>query len=211
MGDHCTSSQRLRAWVTVSWMRWAISSMVRLGMARCSGEVPMKVWMRGFLAWRTASQARSISLMLARERPQITAFCDWRAISETASKSPSEAIGKPASMISTPIVSSSWAISSFSSMVMEAPGDCSPSRRVVSKIFTRSRAGLVDWSVIGSGLLPWGLLRRGSHSPERARRQTGHAQGPVRRSARRAMLETAFVMRASITHNAGFAKPLSRV
>ncbi len=61
-----------------------------------------------------------------------------RAISETASKSPSEAIGKPASMMSTPIVSSISATSSFSSKVMVAPGHCSPSRSVVSKISTRS-------------------------------------------------------------------------
>ncbi len=60
------------------------------------------------------------------------------AMSLTAAKSPSEAIGKPASMISTPISSSRPAISSFSSWVMVAPGDCSPSRRVVSKMRTVS-------------------------------------------------------------------------
>jgi hypothetical protein len=42
-------------------------------MARCSGEVPMKVWMRGRFAWRTASQQRSMSLKLARASPQIVA------------------------------------------------------------------------------------------------------------------------------------------
>ena len=46
--------------------------------------------------------------------------------------------GKPASMISTPISSSIDAISSFSAWVMVAPGDCSPSRSVVSKITTLS-------------------------------------------------------------------------
>jgi hypothetical protein len=70
---------------------------------------------------------------------------DRFAISETAAKSPSEAMGKPASMISTPISSRREAISSFSSWVMVAPGLCSPSRRVVSKIRTR---GCVVWSVI---------------------------------------------------------------
>ena len=98
----------------------------------------MKVWMRGRFACFTASQQRSMSPMLARASPQITAFLAWPAIFETASKSPSDAMGNPASMMSTPISSSSAAIWSFSASVMVAPGDCSPSRRVVSKIRTRS-------------------------------------------------------------------------
>ena len=59
-------------------------------------------------------------------------------ISSTDSKSPLEAIGKPASMTSTPISSRSSATCIFSGSVMEAPGDCSPSRKVVSKMMTRS-------------------------------------------------------------------------
>jgi hypothetical protein len=59
------------------------------------------------------------------------------AISLTAWKSPSEAIGNPASMMSTPIASRKSATSSFSSKVMVAPGHCSPSRSVVSKMSTR--------------------------------------------------------------------------
>ena len=93
--------------------------------------------MRGFWACLTASQQRSMSGNCARASPQITAFFDRSAISLTARKSPSEAMGNPASMISTPISSSSSAISSFSSWVMVAPGDCSPSRKVVSKMTTR--------------------------------------------------------------------------
>ncbi|CAK0780068.1 hypothetical protein CCP4SC76_7200008 [Gammaproteobacteria bacterium] len=46
-------------------------------------------------------------------------------------------MGKPASMTSTRIRSSALAILTFSSLVMEAPGLCSPSRRVVSKIIKR--------------------------------------------------------------------------
>ena len=80
IGDHWMLSQRLRAWVTVSWIRSAIWSMSRFGIARCSGEVPMKVWMRGRFAWRTASQARSMSARLARARPQTTAFVATLAI-----------------------------------------------------------------------------------------------------------------------------------
>ena len=60
-----------------------------------------------------------------------------RAIACTASKSPGEAIGKPASMTSTPSRASWCAISSFSVVFSEMPGDCSPSRSVVSKISTR--------------------------------------------------------------------------
>src|SRR5215208_1555889 len=62
----------------------------------------------------------------------------WRAIACTASKSPGDAIGKPASMTSTPSRDSCCAISSFSLVFSEIPGDCSPSRRVVSKMITRS-------------------------------------------------------------------------
>jgi hypothetical protein len=52
-----------------------------------------------------------------------------------------EAIGKPASITSTFISSRILASSSFSSSDMEAPGDCSPSRMVVSKMITRSEGG----------------------------------------------------------------------
>ena len=47
-------------------------------------------------------------------------------------------MGKPASMMSTPMASRQSATSSFSSKVMVAPGHCSPSRSVVSKIRTQS-------------------------------------------------------------------------
>ena len=109
----------------------------------------MKVWMRGWRACFTASQQRSISGSWARARPQITLFLDCFAISDTAAKSPSEAMGNPASITSTPISSSMAAISSFSAWDMVAPGDCSPSRSVVSKITTRF------CSVIGLVLLTW--------------------------------------------------------
>ena len=80
----------------------------------------------------------------------MTAFLERLAISLTAAKSPSEAIGKPASMMSTPMASSSSATSSFSSWVMVAPGHCSPSRNVVSKITTRS---LSDWVLLVMALI----------------------------------------------------------
>ncbi len=96
----------------------------------------MKVWIRGFAAPATASQARSISAAFARASAAIWQPRISRAICRTEAKSPSEATGKPASMISTPIFSSWRAIRSFSSGFMLAPGDCSPSLSVVSKIKT---------------------------------------------------------------------------
>src|SRR5487761_1798311 len=52
-------------------------------------------------------------------------------------------MGKPASMTSTPSAASAWAISIFSLMFMLAPGDCSPSRSVVSKIVMRRGEDMV--------------------------------------------------------------------
>ncbi len=66
------------------------------------------------------------------------------------SKSPCELIANPASMMSTPMRLSCLAISSFSSAVIEQPGDCSPSRSVVSNILMRLAsviyASLIIWS-----------------------------------------------------------------
>src|SRR5215471_17866457 len=107
--------------------------------------------MRRRSAGLIASAQQSMSLKLARASPQITAFLVRLAISLTAAKSPSEAIGNPASITSTPIVSSSSATSSFSSCVMVAPGHCSPSRKVVSKMRTRS-SSLLGAVAFGAGL-----------------------------------------------------------
>ena len=77
-------------------------------------EVEMKVWIRGRSASFSAPQAASIHPEKARARPAITGPSTVRAIPSTASKSPGEAIGKPASITSTPSRASCWAISSFS-------------------------------------------------------------------------------------------------
>ena len=53
-------------------------------------------------------------------------------------------MGKPASMTSTPKATRAWAISIFSARFMLAPGDCSPSRSVVSKIVIRREAAGVE-------------------------------------------------------------------
>src|SRR5437763_438453 len=111
-------------------------------------EVEMKVWIRGRSASCTAFQAASMSAMWVRASPAITGATgvpkSARAMACTASKSPGEVMGNPASITSTPSRASWVAISSFSCVLSEIPGDCSPSRRVVSKISTRSgSSGLV--------------------------------------------------------------------
>ncbi len=106
-------------------------------------DVEMNVWIRGRSESRTAFQTASMSARCVRARPAITGPSTWRAIVCTASKSPGELIGKPASMMSTPSLASCWAISSFSVALSEMPGDCSPSRSVVSKISTRFGSGSV--------------------------------------------------------------------
>ena len=83
--------------------------------------------------------ALRIAVLAARERRDGDAAGSPAAIRWTASKSPGEAAGKPASMTST-LRRTSWrATSSFSAAVRPAPGACSPSRRVVSKIRTEPR------------------------------------------------------------------------
>ena len=145
---HSTSSTRLRACATErpTASSTAFGPIFSLCFM-CTGLVEMKVWMRGRAALRTASAQRSMSAGVERERPQITALFDWAATALTAAKSPSEAAGKPASMMSTPMSSSRFASSSFSLCVIDAPGDCSPSRMVVSKMNTRGFfADFAAWS-----------------------------------------------------------------
>src|SRR5690606_5676456 len=60
------------------------------------------------------------------------------AIARTASKSPLDDAANPASITSTRSFSSCRAMRSFSSFVMDAPGLCSPSRKVVSKMISLS-------------------------------------------------------------------------
>ena len=94
--------------------------------------------MRFALAAFKASAARVISRSLARANEQTIESFTAAATAEIASKSPSELAAKPASITST-LRRSSWrAMRTFSSLVIEAPGDCSPSRKVVSKIINLS-------------------------------------------------------------------------
>ncbi len=102
------------------------------------GLVAIKVWMRPELAPASASAARSMSASTARARLHTVLSLMLSATSFTAAKSPGLAMAKPASITSTFSRSSARAMRSFSSPVMDAPGLCSPSRRVVSKMMTRS-------------------------------------------------------------------------
>src|SRR6516164_2488622 len=94
--------------------------------------------MRGRFACASAFAARSTSSVQQRARAATCAQGNSRLTASTASKSPSLAIGKPASRMSTPSSTSLRAMVNFSGTVMLQPGDCSPSRRVVSKMYTRS-------------------------------------------------------------------------
>ena len=106
-------------------LAWSSAACTRGGWPM----VARKTWIRGLWACLTASQARSMSLSLQRARPQTIEPVTSAAMACTASKSPGEAIGKPASMMSTPSSARARATSSFSARFMLAPGDCSPSRR----------------------------------------------------------------------------------
>ena len=104
-----------------------------------------------------------VAVAAARERRDRDPPFVSRAIRWTASKSPGEAAGKPASMTST-LSRASWrATSSFSAAVSPAPGACSPSRRVVSKIRTvPARPGRAACAHrVDSATRAPGLARRG--------------------------------------------------
>src|SRR5438105_14591353 len=111
---------------------------MRSFFSMCSALVAMKVWMRELAAPFSASAAREMSRSLARASEQTVDSFTCVAIARTASKSPLLEAAKPASMMSTRSRSSWRAMRSFSSLVIEAPGDCSPSRSVVSKMISLS-------------------------------------------------------------------------
>src|SRR6266481_8500862 len=109
---------------------------------RCRSEVARKMCKREQAAGFSASTAASTSDLLARASAAIGTSRTSRATACTASKSPRDEMGNPASMVSTPSLASCRAMRIFSSVFMEKPGDCSPSRRVGSKMRTTS----MGWS-----------------------------------------------------------------
>ena len=100
------------------------------------GDVAIKVCILGNFASFNDSAAVEISLSKALARAQILEPVTTLDISCTDLKSPELAIGKPASIISTFNSSNARAIFIFSSTSIDAPGLCSPSLRVVSKIIS---------------------------------------------------------------------------
>src|SRR3954453_11835147 len=144
IGENSTSSGYCFACATAA-RAWPFTSS-RVVWSWCSmwmSLVEMKVWMHGRSESLIAFQAASMSWKPVRASPQMIGPWTSRAIACTASKSPGEAIGKPASITSTPSRLSCWAISSFSTLFSEMPGDCSPSRSVVSKMLTCSGASFM--------------------------------------------------------------------
>ncbi len=137
-GENSTSSVYWRAWATAApASAFTCSGVMRSLWVMCVSLVAMNTWMRRRAAGSMASQQRSMSLRAVRESPQITGPSTEVAMACTDSKSPWLAMGKPASMTSTPRRASCSAISTFSPWSSEMPGDCSPSRRVVSKMISR--------------------------------------------------------------------------
>jgi hypothetical protein len=134
--DHSTSSTWLRARVT--W-RSTISKTCSGSFCSlyfmCTGEVDRKVWMRPRFACFTASAQRSMSLQGRARQAAITAFLgplgDLAHRLEVAVGGDRETGFDDIDAHARRAVS---ATSSFSSKVMVAPGHCSPSRSVVSKI-----------------------------------------------------------------------------
>src|SRR5918997_911205 len=138
IGENSTFSQRFFANATASpALRRMSSWLERIWCSMCRALVPTKVWMRGLCDHCTASHARTMSCSWMRARPVILGPLTSEAMRLPDSKSPWEVMGNPASITST-FRRASWrAISTFSSTDKEMPGDCSPSRKVVSKISTR--------------------------------------------------------------------------
>src|ERR1700722_20336778 len=117
---------------SAAWSR-AWSRVRRSLYSRWRSEEAMTRWMRLEGAASTARAAASMSSRLQRASEATRGPRTSRATAWIAAKSPSEAMANPASRTSTPSAAIWWAKRSFSSWCMVQPGDCSPSRRVVSK------------------------------------------------------------------------------
>ena len=135
--ENSTSGQSDEAYLTVSTHHWRIFfRSERNFFWMWMSDVPRKVWIRDRFAPLTASHNVSMSFLIARASPVTIGPLTSRATAWTDSKSPGEEAGKPASMISTPSAASCRAIFTFCSFASFAPGTCSPSRSVVSKMNT---------------------------------------------------------------------------
>ena len=133
--ENSMSEQNFLAKATLCATDSSTSSGVIFSLySMCTGLVARKVWMRALSARRMEFQAASMSCSRQRASEQMVAPRTVSAMAAIAAASPGEAAAKPASMISTLRASSCFATSIFSFRFMLQPGDCSPSRSVVSKI-----------------------------------------------------------------------------
>ena len=97
-------------------------------------ETDSTMWICGRSASLMAPQTASMSAFTARASAVTMGPRTSRAMAWQAWKSPGEEIGNPASMTSTPSAASWCASCTLPSPSSANPGDCSPSRRVVSKM-----------------------------------------------------------------------------
>src|SRR5262245_45036386 len=137
-----------------------------------------------------------MSLVVVRARAAITGRRTSAAIWRTASESAGDAIGKPASMMSTFSPSSARAIESLDATSSENPGACSPSRRVVSKTITR--AGVV---MVGS--CSWALPRSQSDNDYRTITTCYKLHGAMDLSALKTFL--------AVAHERSFSRAAAKV
>jgi hypothetical protein len=129
------------------------STCARVMRSLCSmwmSDVAMKTWMRGLRAPWSDSMAASTSSSFVRASDATTQSTAW-ATARMPSRSPGEEMANPASMMSTPRRSSWRAISIFSGADSAMPGDCSPSRSVVSKMRTVSVGTAISGILLGWG------------------------------------------------------------
>jgi hypothetical protein len=102
IGENSTSGHKDLAKRTASPALSRISAWFeRIWCSMCRSEVPTKVWIRGLALHFTASHARSMSIWWMRESPAMLGPFTSAAMRLTDSKSPSDVIGKPASITST--------------------------------------------------------------------------------------------------------------
>jgi hypothetical protein len=138
---------QLRASVTVSWMMSSTSSwLLRIWCSRWIGEVDTKVWMRPCRHASPHLPQRSMSPGMARASPAMTAFFVCLAISARPRNHRPRQSESRLDDVDAHLVEQRRHLQ-LSSNVMVAPGDCSPSRNVVSKMMMSSCALLIGLKV----------------------------------------------------------------
>ena len=140
------------------------------------------------------ARAADVVLVGARERAHGASPSPPRATAWTASKSPGLEAAKPASITSTRMRSSCLPMRTFSSRVMDAPGLCSPSRMVVSKminwscmVFSDARmdshpAPALPERPVLHELWGWRFLARGAQQQQAERERAGQGEAKDERS-----------------------------